>query len=97
MIRKDWAGGKWETFKPFSCFNTLGTCSYSYKDGDGDAFIIDNTVTKQGKDFKVVAGPKGSTPYSDDYYQLGRFNLNLQITHKNGNYSDKLIGFSNCD
>lgn len=95
MIRKDWAVGKWETFKPFSCFSTLGMCSYSYTNGDGNDFIIDNTVTKQGKGFKVVAGPRGGTPYSDDYYQLGRFNL--QVMHKNDNYSDKLIGFSNCD
>lgn len=95
MIRKDWAGGHWEIFDPFSCYETMGTCSYLYKNGDGANFVIENKVKKQGNGFLVTAAPKGGNPYPEDYIELGRFNM--MTVFKNANYSSKLLGFANCE
>ncbi|MFC3182714.1 hypothetical protein [Cypionkella sinensis] len=95
MVRNDWAGGKWETFNPYSCFGIAGTCSSTYQNGDGAKFIIDNTTSAAGNGFKVVAAPRGGAPYPDDYFELGQFNI--QTLSKNRNFSMKLVAFNNCD
>lgn len=94
MVRKDWADGNWETFTPFSCFDTLGSCTYRYRNSDGaDQKIASETVTK-GKGFRVMAGPVDGAPYADEYFEIGAFGL--MTKNKASTYSARLIEIKNC-
>jgi YD repeat-containing protein len=94
MIRKDWADGNWETFSPYSCFDTAGSCTYRYRNSDGaDQKIASKSVAK-GKGFAVKAGPVGGSPYPDEYFETGDFGV--MVKNKASNYSARLIGMKDC-
>lgn len=95
MVRKDWAGGNWETFTPYSCFSVVGSCTYRYRNSDGADQKIASKTVKQGKGFAVKAGPVGGAPYPDEYFETGSFGL--MTKNKASNYSAKLIEIRNCD
>jgi hypothetical protein len=94
LVRKEWAGGKWESFTPFSCFSETGSCTYRYRNADGaDQKIVSKTAAK-GKGFSVKAGPEGEARYPDEYFELGAFGLTT--VNRADNYSAKLIKMVNC-
>ena len=94
MVRKDWADGNWETFAPFSCFGTLGTCSYQYRNSDGADQKIASETVKKGKGFNVTAGPVDGAPYPDEYFEIGAFGL--MTKNKASNYSARLTEMKDC-
>ncbi len=94
MVRKDWADGNWETFTPFSCFDTLGSCTYRYRNSDGADQKIASETVKKGKGFHVMAGPVDGAPYADEYYETGAFGLMTKT--KAATYSARLIEIKNC-
>lgn len=94
MVRKEWAGGKWEKFTPYSCFDVKGSCTYRYTNADGaDQKIASETVAK-GKGFKVKAGPVDGEDYPDEYFETGEFGL--MTKNKSSNYSARMISMTNC-
>ena len=94
LVRKEWTGGKWESFTPFSCFSETGSCTYRYRNADDvDQKIASKTVAK-GKGFAVKAGPEGGARYPDEYFELGAFGL--MTVNKADNYSAKLIKMADC-
>lgn len=94
LVRKDWAGGKWESFTPYSCFAEAGDCTYRYRNADkADQKITSRTVAK-GKGFVVKAGPIGGAAYPDEYFELGDYGL--MTRNKADNYSAKLTKMENC-
>jgi YD repeat-containing protein len=94
MVRKDWADGNWETFTPFSCFDTLGSCSYRYRNSDGANQKIVSETVKNGKGFNVAAGPDDGAPYPDEYFEIGPFGI--MTKNKASNYSSRLTEMQNC-
>lgn len=94
MVRKDWADGNWETFSPYSCFATVGSCTYRYKNSDGASQKIASKTVAKGKGFQVKAGPVGGDPYPVEYFETGSFGL--MTRNKASNYSAKLVDMKNC-
>ncbi len=94
MARKDWADGNWESFSPFSCFDTVGSCTYRYRNSDGGNQKIASKTEKDGKGFHVAAGPVDGEPYPDEYFETGAFGLLTKS--KAANYSARLTGMTNC-
>lgn len=95
LVRKVWADGNWEKFAPYSCFDSLGSCTYRYTNSGGaDQKIASKTVAK-GKGFAVKAGPTGGTAYPDEYFEVGAFGV--MTKNKASNYSARLIALTNCD
>jgi hypothetical protein len=94
MVRKDWADGNWETFSPFSCFGTVGSCPYRYRNSDGGNQKIASTTVKDGKGFFVTAGPVDGGSYPDEYFEIGIFGV--MTKNKASNYSARLTGMKNC-
>jgi hypothetical protein len=95
LVRKDWAGGKWEKFEPYSCFGTLGQCTYRYSNADGADQTILNDTRQKGVGYVVVAAPKGEPPYPDEYFETGPYGL--MTKNRASNYSAELIRLENCD
>jgi hypothetical protein len=95
LVRKVWANGKWEKFAPFSCFDSVGSCTYKYSNADGVSQQIHSETTRKGKVFVVAAGPEDGKPYPDEYFELGAFGL--MAKNSASNYSAKLIKLEGCD
>lgn len=75
MLRKDWADGNWESFKPASCVNVPGRCSYTYHNSDGAQQKYQGTNTLKGRRLVNQGGFVGQPPFSPVVSTLGRFNL----------------------
>ena len=94
MVRKDWAGGKWETFKPFSCFGIPGDCRYGYRNGDGADKTFVGKVTRRGRTLVSSGGFEGEAPFSDTTFTLGPFNETTAF--REGDTSFKVVKYRNC-
>ena len=94
LVRKEWTGGKWEEFTPFSCFDVVGSCTYRYTNADGADQKIASETIAEGKGFKVKAGPINGADYPDEYFEVGEFGL--MVRNKSSNYSARMISMSNC-
>ena len=94
MTKRVWATGKWEAFKPFSCFEVMGACRYTYSNADGAKQVIDSKIVKQGDSYVSMATPKGGSRYPDETITFGPFGM-LKST-KSENYSTKITKFENC-
>lgn len=94
MTARIWFDGRWERFEPFSCFTVPGNCSYTYKNGNGDHFTIDSTVTVKSEGYTSAAQPRGGSPYPTERFSLGPFGL--MTVSRSENYSSKIVRFTNC-
>lgn len=94
LLRKDWAGGKWEAFSPYSCFAEAGTCTYRYTNSGGADQKIASTTVAKGKGFSVRAGAVGEKAYPDEYFELGTFGL--MTRNKASNYSARMTKMQGC-
>ena len=96
MIRKDWAaGGKWETFAPYSCFNKLGACSYKYRNADGQSAQFKGDVVRRGKTLVSSGGFVGDSPFPDSIITMGRFNA--QQNYRDGTTTYSVTKYENCE
>lgn len=94
MIRKDWAGGKWETFAPYSCFDVPGTCTYTYRNADGVSNIFKGKVVSvQGK---IVSrgGFAGEPPFPPTTVDPGPFNHGAAFS--DGTFTFQVTRYENC-
>jgi hypothetical protein len=94
MLRKDWADGTWESFKPASCFNVPGPCSYTYRNGDGAELKYMGKNTQNGTEIINRGGWVGEPPFAPVVSTLGRFNI--QEAYVEGSTSFKVTKFENC-
>lgn len=94
MVYRDWGGGKWEKFKPFSCYDEMGTCTYRFSNADGANLKIVNTKTKSGEGYLIRAGVPGGETFNDDHVFYGPFNLSVRQWSKN--FSDTTGDFRQC-
>jgi YD repeat-containing protein len=74
MLRKDWAGGKWETFAPYSCFAVPGDCTYEYRNADGARKVFRGRVVPRGDGLVSGGGFAGEPAFNDTTLTLGPFN-----------------------
>lgn len=95
MIERTWANGKWERFKPYSCYDVPGLCEYTYSNADGLRQTIVNRTTAKGKGFIVRAQTKGSAPFPDETYHSGQFGV--MIANRGGDFTSKVVSFHRCD
>ncbi len=94
MIRKDWAGGKWETFSPYSCFDVPGTCRYTYQNADGQTSVFVGKVTRKGKSLVSTGGFQGEPPFPAARVTPGPFNNGESFS--DGSVSFKITKYENC-
>ncbi|MFN3972503.1 MAG: hypothetical protein ACK4L4_14195 [Gemmobacter sp.] len=94
MIRKDWAGGKWETFSPFSCFSIPGDCRYRYRNADGQDLTYIGRVVPRGDGYVSSGGFSGQAPFNDNTFTFGPFND--IATFREGSTTFKVIRYENC-
>lgn len=94
MVYRDWGGGKWEKFAPFSCYDEVGTCTYQFTNADGANTKIVNMKTKSGKGYLIRAGVAGGGAFNDDKVVYGPFNLSLWNWSKN--FSNTTDDFQMC-
>ena len=94
MIRKDWAGGDWETYTPYSCFALPGQCRYRYRNGDGDNRFIVGKVTKRGGNYLSEGGFEGEAPFPPTVFTLGPFNEMTSFAE--GSTQFKVTRYENC-
>lgn len=94
MIRKDWAGGKWETFIPFSCFNIPGDCNYRYRNADGDNKTYLGKVVRRGAAYVSSGGFKGEATFAPNTFTYGPFND--IATFREGYTTFKVTQYENC-
>ena len=95
LLRKNWAGGKWETFKPASCFNVPGPCSYTYRNGDGAVLEYVGINTRRGDEIVNEGGFAGEAPFDPVVTTIGRFNA--QSSFSDGTTSFKVTRYEDCD
>jgi hypothetical protein len=95
LLRKDWAGGEWETFKPFSCVNVPGPCRYTYRNGDGAVLEYRGENTRRGDQVVNEGGFVGDPPFNPVVSTIGRFNA--QTAFSEGNLSFKVTKYEDCD
>ena len=94
MVRKDWAGGKWETFAPYSCFSEPGSCSYKYRNADGQASQFSGNVTRHGDKLVSSGGFVGENPFPDSTLTIGPFNTETRFT--DGSTTFVVTKYENC-
>lgn len=94
MVRKDWADGKWETFAPFSCFSRLGSCTYTYRNADGDEMTFRGKVSRRGDKIVSRGGFVGSAPFPPSVLTPGPFNSEAAFTE--GDTSYRVTKYENC-
>lgn len=94
LVERVWGDGKWERFSPFSCFDTVGSCTYTFTNADGARSRIVNETRAAGKGFAVRARVKGGEAFPDETFQLGPFGL--MVTNKSSNYSASIVSFKKC-
>jgi hypothetical protein len=95
LLRKDWAGGEWETFKPFSCVNVPGPCRYTYRNGDGAVLEYRGENTRRGSQVVNEGGFVGEHPFNPVVATIGRFNA--QSAFSEGNLSFRVTRYEDCD
>ena len=95
MIERTWASGKWERFKPFSCYGEPGRCEYIYSNADGLRQTIVNKTTAKGTGFVVRAQAKGGAPFPDETYRSGQFGV--MIANRGGDFTSQVVSFHRCD
>ena len=95
MIERTWANGKWERFKPFSCYGEPGVCEYTYSNADGLRQTIVNKTVSKSKGFIVRAQAKGSAPFPDETYRTGQFGV--MIANRGGDFTSHVVSFHRCD
>jgi hypothetical protein len=95
LLRKDWAGGKWETFKPFSCVNVPGPCTYTYRNADGAVLEYKGRNTRSGDQVVNEGGFVGEAPFNPVISTIGRFNA--QSAFSEGDFSFKVTRYEDCD
>jgi hypothetical protein len=95
MLRKDWADGSWESFKPASCVNVPGRCNYTYRNSDGAELKYQGKNTLNGSQIVNEGRFVGEPPFAPVVSTLGRFNL--QEAYVEGNTSFKVTKFENCE
>ncbi len=94
MLRKEWADGNWETFKPASCVNVPGRCIYTYRNSDGAKSQYQGTNTQTGSKITNEGGFVGDPPFAPVISTLGRFNL--QEAYVEGGTSFKVTKYKKC-
>jgi hypothetical protein len=95
MLRKDWADGNWESFKPASCVTVAGQCRYTYRNSDGAELTYQGQNTRKGTQIVNQGGFVGQPPFAPVVSTLGRFNL--QEAYVEGETSFKVTKYENCD
>jgi hypothetical protein len=95
LLRKDWAGGEWETFKPASCVNVPGPCSYTYRNGDGAVLEYRGENTRKGDKIVNEGGFVGEAPFNPVVSTVGRFNA--QTAFSEGATAFKVTKYEDCD
>jgi hypothetical protein len=94
MLRKDWAGGKWETFDPASCFDVPGECRYSYRNTDGAEQVYLGQNTRRGRQLTSEGGFEGEAAFAPTTSTLGPFNTIESFT--GGQTSFQVTRYENC-
>ncbi len=94
MVRKDWAGGKWETFAPFSCFARPGACTYVYRNADGDRKTFRGKVVARSGKFVSTGGFEGEAPFAPTTVVPGPFNTGERWS--DGTTSFRVTKYENC-
>jgi hypothetical protein len=95
MIERTWANGKWERFKPFSCYGEPGQCEYTYSNVDGLRQTVFSKTTSSGKSFKVRAQVQGEAPFPDETFRTGQFGV--MIANVGGDFTSRVVSFHRCD
>ncbi len=95
LLRKDWAGGEWETFSPASCINVPGPCRYTYRNGDGAKLKYEGTNTAKGDTVMNEGGFVGEPPFNPVISTMGRFGAQVAFTE--GDLSFKVTRYEGCD
>jgi hypothetical protein len=95
MIRKDWAGGAWETFEPYSCFNVPGACSYRYRNGDGADKIFTGQVKRTTKGVRSTGGFEGEPQFSPATVTFGPFGD--QASYRDASSSFRVTAYVGCN
>jgi hypothetical protein len=94
MTRKDWAGGKWESFTPFSCFDVPGQCSYLFRNANGARKTFKGLVSLvQGK-IVSTGGFTGEAPFPQATVTPGPFNLGE--AYSDGRMSFRVTRYEAC-
>jgi hypothetical protein len=94
MIRKDWKGGKWETFAPYSCFDVPGSCTYRYRNADGQDSQFKGKVTRRAGKLVSSGGFVGESPFPDSVVTKGPFNNGERFN--DGSTSFAVTKYENC-
>lgn len=94
MQRKDWAGGKWETFDPASCFDTPGDCRYTYRNADGAEKVYVGRNTQRGGRMTSTGGFEGEPAFAPTVSTFGPFNNQESFTE--GQTSFQVTRYQNC-
>jgi hypothetical protein len=94
MLRKDWAGGKWETFDPASCFPVPGECQYTYRNADGDEKLYMGQNTLRGRRLIGEGGFEDEPAFARSVSKLGAFNDVESYTE--GQTSFQVTRYQNC-
>lgn len=95
LLRKDWAGGAWETFSPASCVDVPGPCRYTYRNGDGAELVYKGTNTVEGDAIINQGGFVGEAPFAPVVSTLGRFNGQVAFTE--GDLSFRVTRYEGCE
>ena len=95
LLRKDWAGGEWETFSPASCINVPGQCSYTYRNGDGAKLKYVGENTAKGDLIVNKGGFVGDAPFNPVVSTMGRFNDQIAVAE--GDWSFKVTKYEGCE
>ncbi len=94
MLRKDWAGGQWETFDPASCNNLPGACRYVYRNADGAAQVYVGQNTLRGQRLTTNGGFEGEPAFPPTVSTFGPFNNQESFTE--GQTSFQVTRYQNC-
>lgn len=94
MTERNWGGGKWERFSPYSCFGVPGDCRFKFSNADGARGTIKNDTEKKGGSYVVRSGYVGGEAFPDEWFKIGPFGL--MVSNKASNYSARITKFVNC-
>lgn len=94
LVARDWGQGKWERFEPYSCFDVIGSCTYTYSNADGVRNVILNKTRKSADGYTVKARIKGGAAFPDERIEIGPFGL--VVKSRASNYSAEIVSFQGC-
>jgi hypothetical protein len=96
MTRRVWAGNKWESFEPHSCFGVVGKCNYTYRNADGEEFEISSKTSALGNSvFRVDASSSKTGKFPVDTVRTTHFGL--QLSSENANFSSTMTELRSCN